>query len=288
MTLDTLAQRMKAYEQHETDRAPLAGLPILVRVDGRGFSTFTRGMTRPYDQALADLMVATTKHLVAKTGALIGYTQSDEISLILQAPDGQPSRSDELFFGGRLQKLTSVIAGLATARFLATAMTHWPDRCARELPVFDARVFPVPDRDEAANALLWRQSDATKNAISMAAQAYYSHTELLKKTGSAKQEMLFLKGVNFNDYPARFRRGIFVRRREVLRPLTDVELAAIPAPHRPTGPILRKEIQAFDLPPLYQVANRVAVIFDDATPQPIVEADVRAAASERKATRRQP
>lgn len=266
MSTDALGDRIKRYEAAETERTVLPGLPLVVRVDGRGFSKFTAGMARPYDQAMADLMQATAAHLVQKTDAVIGYTQSDEITLIMEAPQGDVTRHQDMLFGGRIQKLVSVTAGLATAFFATRAIGLWPDRCARELPVFDCRVFPAPNRTEAVNALIWREWDATKNAITMAARAHYTHKELNGKSGPEKQEMLFQRGVNFNDYPARFKRGVYLQRREVARTLTPEELARIPVNRRPAGPLLRSQVVALELPPLSRVSNREAVVFDKADP----------------------
>lgn len=266
MTTDPLGDRIKGYEARETDRTVLPGLPLIVRVDGRGFSKFTAGMTRPYDQDMADLMQATAAYLIKKTDAVIAYTQSDEITLILEPPQGDVSRQRDMLFGGRIQKLVSITAGLATAYFSTHARDLWPKRCARELPIFDSRVFAVPNRTEAVNALVWREQDATKNAITMAAGAYYSHRELHGKTGAERQELLFQKGVNFNDYPARFKRGVYLQRREVARELTPAQLARIPLDRQPNGPILRSEIVALDLPILTRVGNREAVVFDKADP----------------------
>ena len=124
---------------------------------------------------------------------------------------------------------------------------------------------------EAANNILWRELDATKNAISMAARHYYSHKELTDKTGSEMQELLWQKGVNFNDYPAFFKRGTFIRRSVTNRKLTPEEIARIPEKHR-TPAVLdsvieRTDVVKLEMPPFSKVANRVEVIFDGAEPQ---------------------
>ena len=223
---DPLGDRMKGYERRETDRALLPMLPICARIDGRGFSRLTRGMARPYDQGMVDAMVATARHLVAETHARIGYTQSDEISLVWLA-EGPKS---DVFFSGKVQKMASVLAGMATAAFTRAALDGELAPYAVRLPHFDARVWQVPSKAEATNAILWREQDATKNAISMAAGAYYSHKQIDGKSGPEKQEMLFRAGVNFNDYPAAFKRGTFVRRVVFERAFTAAELELPPGP----------------------------------------------------------
>lgn len=115
-------------------------------------------------------------------------------------------------------------------------------------PIFDCRAFVVPTIKEAYHAFLWRQQDATKNAISMAAHAHFSHKSLQGMHGPEMQERLFQeKGINFNDYPAFFKRGVFAKRVKVERLMTEDEMRHIPEQHRPTGPILRTELQVKDL-----------------------------------------
>ena len=118
---DKFGDRMKMYEGIEAQRAFMPGLPICVRIDGRAFHTFTRGMQRPYDKAMADAMIETTKYLVQQTYACIGYTQSDEISLVLR-DDAEP------LFGGRISKLTSVLASMATAKFNEVIHKTYPEK----------------------------------------------------------------------------------------------------------------------------------------------------------------
>ena len=282
MAKDALGDRIKRYEAAEGGRRAMPGLPIVVRIDGRSFSGFTRGMGRPYDQGLADLMVEVTKHVVHETHALVGYTQSDEASFVLDpfgkkeaelaAQDGGADSEafpDDtgFFFDGRYQKLASAVAAMATSKFMVGALDLWPARARRLLPGFDARVFQVPNRREAVAALMWRELDATKNAVSMAARAHFSHAGMDNRSGREMQEMLFQrKGINFNDYPARFKRGVYVQRRRGARELDAAELARIPIGRRPDGPVMRSEIAVLDLPPLSRIRNKVDVLLNGAEP----------------------
>lgn len=262
MSVSDLGDRMKVYERRETDRTAMPRLPIYARLDGRCFHAFTRGMERPFDPMMSEAMVELTKFLVAETHPLIGYTQSDEISLAWWATKPET----QMPFGGRFFKLASCLASLATARFMALAQERWPPAVVGRLPTFDCRVFSLPTPDELANAFLWRERDATKNAVSMAARAYYGPAALHGKSAPEMQEMLWQKGVNFNDYPAFFKRGTFVRRVTVWRELAAEELARIPERHRPTGPVERSEVRALEMPPFGAVTNRVDVIVDGAEP----------------------
>lgn len=267
MQSDDLGDRMKRYEAQETARRFLPGLPIYARIDGRGFSRFTREMQRPYDQRMSAAMILTTKSLVEDTHATIGYVQSDEISLVWM-----PTENGHGWFDGKTMKIASVLAGLATSSFVRALFIEFGLEAGLALmnqtPHFDARVISMPSDVEAANMLLWRSMDATKNAISMAASHYYSHKELQGKSGSKKQEMLWQKGVNFNSYPDFFKRGTFVRKIATMRSLTPEELVRIPAKYRPAEDdlLVRSEVQAFDLPPLQKVENRVRVLFHGEVP----------------------
>lgn len=253
---------MKAYEARESDRRFLPMVPVYARIDGRNFSAFTRGMRRPYDIAMTEVMIRTTEAMVEETHARIGYTQSDEISLVWMA-----ERSDSsIFFDHRVAKMTSILASYATAAFTrALARGTLADRVS-SMPHFDCRVWSVPSCTEAANVFLWREQDATKNAIQMAARSVFSHKECDHKNGSELQEMLFSKGINFNDYPAFFKRGTFLRRKVVARHLTNDELARIPEKHWPDGPVERSLIEPLEMPRFGSVTNREAVIFDGAEP----------------------
>lgn len=257
---DNLGERMKRYESMESERILMPRLPIYARLDGKCFSRFTRKMDRPYDVRMSRLMVDVTKFLVEETTALIGYTQSDEISLTWYSPDPQ----SEPWFGGRIQKITSTLSGLASAKFALLAAQVFDSDA---VPSFDCRVFNLPSMEECANTFLWRELDATKNAITMLAQAYFSHKQLHGKSGAEKQEMLFQQhGINFNAQPAFFKRGTFVRRITEERMLTKAELTCIPEEYQPMAPVLRSRIVEMEMPPFMKVTNRVGVIFSGEAP----------------------
>jgi tRNA(His) 5'-end guanylyltransferase len=265
MAKDALGDRCKQFEMAEAGRRAMPGLPLLVRLDGRAFHTFTRGLRRPYDERLTRCMIETTRFLVRDQCAAVGYTQSDEITLLWYAPDPKAP----LPFDGRYQKMTSVLAGLASARFGQLVREELPEK-AGETPCFDCRVWQVPTREDALEVFVWREDDAVKNSISMAASAYYTDGELHGKDSSAKQELLFQRGVNWNDYPAAFKRGTYLQRQAMLRPLSEEERAAIPEAHRPPPGQLfsRRQVVALELPPIRRVGNALAVLFEGAAPLP--------------------
>lgn len=272
MTADTLGDRMKEYEGVEAQRRLMPLLPAMARLDGRAFHTFTKGLERPYDQGFSDLMVETMRYLVENTNALIGYTQSDEITLTWLAPEAD----SQIFFAGRVQKMCSILAAMASSRFNEMLDAYLPEKQGR-LGLFDCRVWNVPNKQEGTNVFLWREWDATKNSVSMAAQHYYSHKELHGKDQSDMHEMLFQKGVNWNDYPSFFKRGTYAQRKEMQRPFTGSELKNLPEKHEarrnPNLLVTRHDVMLLDMPPLARVVNRVDVIYSGA--EPITEEGIK-------------
>jgi len=266
MKNDAFGDKMKEFEMVEAGRKAMPGLPLLARLDGRAFHTFTKGMDRPFDIVMSTAMIDVTRYLVEEMHATIGYTQSDEITLAWHITN--PAAG--FLFDGRYQKLTSVLAAAASAKFmqcLITTSKKYEHKALKMLPSFDCRVWQVPNLETAVDVFVWREADATKNSISMAAQEYFSHKELHKKTGNEKQEMLWQKGINWNDYPAFFKRGSYLQRRVVQRELTPEELSAIPEKHHPDGPVLRSDVVVLDMPPIKQVTNKVDVLFLHQQPQ---------------------
>ncbi len=257
---DDLGDRIKTYEAVETGRNFFPMLPVCARLDGKCFSNFTAGLQKPYDSTLTSAMINVTKKLVEETNACVGYTQSDEISLVLYSGDYK----SQIWFNGRVTKMTSVLASMCTVFF---------NECfkSNKYAFFDCRVFQVPTLEEAANTILWREMDCTKNAISCAAQQYFSHKELQNKNGKEMQEMLFQKGINFNDYPSFYKRGTFIQRKKTLRKFTVEELDKLPLKHEarsnPDLMIERSDVYEVEMPKFSSVTNRVGVIFNGEEPK---------------------
>ena len=270
----SLGDRMKSYEFPSTARKAFKGQPLVVRLDGKSFHTFTKGLKRPYDKRLSRLMVDTCVALVDRFQAKVGYTQSDEITLVWNIEcDG----SADFPFDGRFQKMESLLAAYATAFFNKKLATYLPEK-AEQLPIFDARAFVVPNLIEAYHTLLWRQQDATKNAISMAAQSMFSHKQLQNKSSVEMQEMMWAQhGVNFNDYPPFFKRGFFARRVRRERVLTEEQLASIPSAYRPTESVIRSSVELADIW-LSRQTKPLDVLFFDVDPVafggPVFSADM--------------
>lgn len=262
---DSLGDRMKFFERYCTGVRLMPILPVIARLDGVAFHTFTRGLKRPYDERLSRMMIESTRYLAKLTNANVGYTQSDEITLVWT-----PGKfEDKIYFDSKLFKMISVLASRCSVYFNSLLEKEIPEKVA-EQPVFDCRVWNVPNLDEAANSILWRERDAARNSVSMAAQSMYSHSELQNKSSAQMQEMMFQKGQNWNDYPAFFKRGTCIQKRVSQRPFSVDEMANLPQHHaarrNPDLQVSRTDFVEIELPSLGKVTNRVDVLFRNAQP----------------------
>lgn len=214
---DSLGDRMKADYENRTRLLLPRRTYTLIRVDGKNFHRYTRGCDRPYDLGLMDDMDTAALALCENIeGAQLAYVQSDEISVLLT--DFSSVRA-EAWFNGSVQKLASLSASLATTHFNAARARRTLSPEA-SLACFDSRVFTIPDPAEVENYFRWRQQDATRNSVSMTAQAHFPHARLQGKSTDQMQEMLWSeKGVNWNDMPGGFKRGRCIVRRRVIRDL---------------------------------------------------------------------
>lgn len=224
--------RMKLYEGIEAQRILMPRLPVLARMDGICFHSFTKGFKRPYDENLSNAMINTTRLLVEEFGANCGYTQSDEITLGWGFED-TPAET-QMYAGGRVQKLATHLAAKTSLKFAqCIASDAMPiEKVFDKLKGFDARVWNAPSPAEASNAFLWREQDATKNSIQMAARSVYSHKECDNKNGSDLQEMLWKKGINWNDYPDFFKRGTYFVKKRKQTKFTTEEIDKLPLMHQ--------------------------------------------------------
>lgn len=202
---DSLGDRMKGYYEDRTRQKLMRRAYTIIRIDGKAFHTYTKGLIRPFDGGLVNDMDLTALFLCENIqGAKLGYVQSDEISILLTDFD---ELTTSAWYDNNIQKIVSVSASLATGYFNKLR----PDKLA----FFDSRVFQVPTKDEATNYFIWRQQDATRNSISTVAQSLYSHKELNGKSTNEMQEMIFQKGTNWNDYSSGLKRGRIAYRKTI-------------------------------------------------------------------------
>ena len=202
---DSLGDRMKDYEQRAF-RLLVRRVHILLRIDGKAFHTWTKGLVRPFDSNLKKCMnYAMIKTCSEIEGARFGYCQSDEISILMC--DYQ-SIGTEAWFDNRANKIESVAASICTAAFNHACLTYLPEQYKKKGPaIFDARAWNLP-KEEVTNYFIWRERDCEKNSISQLAMAHFSHKQLMGKNGGQKQDMLMVdKGVNWNDIETSNKRG---------------------------------------------------------------------------------
>lgn len=226
---DALGERMKGYENVTRTRL-MRRCPVIIRIDGKTFHTFTKGFQKPFDPILVQSMQETMQYLCENIqGCVLGYTQSDEITLVLV--DYQNLNSCA-WFDSNIQKMASIAASMATMKFNAVFCDHVASfiaakmesdqnphteenekyigalcRAASRGAMFDARVFNVP-KEEVCNNVLWRQNDATRNSIEAVGQYYFTHSQLHGKSCNDIQDMLMTeKGLNWNTLPDHLKRG---------------------------------------------------------------------------------
>lgn len=213
MIRDSLGDRMK-HNYEEAARTRLPGrMPIVVRVDGRAFHTYTRGCDRPFDARLIQAMDETAMHLCREIGdAVFAYVQSDEISLLIhpyRTLDATP------WFDGEVQKIVSLTASLAGAFFTLRSDLIFGKP---KLAAFDARAFVLPEA-EVCNYFVWRQNDWRRNSLSLLARAHFTAKECHGRDRAALLAMLRAKGVEYEELPIAYRRGrCLYRRPEGLAP----------------------------------------------------------------------
>lgn len=231
---DDLGVRMKTFYEQIPKTKLMRRTPVIIRIDGKAFHTFTRGFQRPFDEVLIKTMQETTKYLCENIqGCVLGYTQSDEISLVLV--DYQKFETSA-WFDYKIQKMCSIAASMATMAFNkffnqnVFEFENFPPKYLEENEyrylvekyyesvnkgaMFDARVFNIP-KEEVTNCIYWRQLDASRNSIQMVGQANFSYKELQNKSCNDIQDMLMTqKGINWNDLPIYQKRGSCVIRTE--------------------------------------------------------------------------
>lgn len=235
---DSLGDRMKEFYENRAKVYLTRRTPVIIRLDGKAFHSFTKGFKKPYDVIFHNTMNETMKYLCENIqGCKIGYTQSDEITLLLTDYD---TLTTDAWFNYGMQKMCSIAASMATMIFNKIFEQNVREWSKNTFPVnylghlnenneqfikyfhiidnyiaslnkgamFDARVFNIP-KEEVTNCFIWRQQDATRNAIQMLGQCNFSHQELQGKSCNDIQDMLITqKHINFNDMATAFKRGV--------------------------------------------------------------------------------
>ena len=227
MKKDNLGDRMKENYENRAKTQLLRRTPVIIRLDGKSFHTFTRGFDKPFDDILIEAMQQTMLTLCKEIqGCVLGYTQSDEITLVLT---DYKKLETSAWFDYDVQKICSVSASIATLAFNRSfakqcelyAPSHSNDINNAHInsiykgALFDSRCFNIP-KEEVTNCILWRQKDATRNSINAVAQANFSHKELQGLNVNQVQDKLFKeRNINWNDFPIYLKRGSCCIKREI-------------------------------------------------------------------------
>ena len=250
----------KQWESEWARRLPLDE-PWIVRLDGRSFHSWTRGLDRPFDERLREAMARTTEAVVEEAGAWHGYTQSDEVNLVLWCTAEQ-----EPAFGGKLQKIVSLLAARATATFNEAIRELHPSHARRMgTGLFDARIFAVPGRGEAAAAIEERSRDCRRNAVRSIGHVRYGHKALLGVGTRELIERLESDDDPVQAWPGRHIGGIAISKRRVKRRFKAHELDKLPPRHAarldPQVKIERTEVVRVENPTYRDTAQAVGMIF---------------------------
>ena len=222
---DELGDILKKYEK-EAEGYPSGESPIVVRLDGKNFSKWTKGLAKPYDARMVTIMTEVSEVLLKFCNASVAFSQSDEITLILT----KPSENGEMLFGGRYQKLSSVLASLATYTFNRLVEDYIPEKSST-MALFDARTFEVPDIKTAVDSLKWRAEDCRRNSVSCLAQTEFSHKQLQNKNVGQMKKMLKEINKDWENTPDFYRNGVYVSKKIVENKLTDIEIGSLPKMH---------------------------------------------------------
>ena len=191
---DELGKRMKSNYESIYNYRLTRRMPVIIRVDGKAFHSLLKNFKRPFDDLFMNVMNETTRYLCSNIqGCVLGYVQSDEISLLLI---DYKTLGTHAWFDNVLNKIVSISASMATFVFNAELRRQIDDlrvnsdevdyikhleRALNKGGMFDSRAFPIP-KEEVTNYFYWRQLDATRNSIEMVGQAHFSASELHKKT----------------------------------------------------------------------------------------------------------
>lgn len=273
MKQDTLGDWCKWLEKNFSPDIMIPTLPVIIRLDGNNFHNWTKGLKRPFDERLTQLMTDTAQFLLEETNAKIIFTQSDEITIILYSDD----RKSSIYNDGKKQKILSKLTGKCVTFFNERRKIYLPDH--NKIANFDCRIYQTPTLHDACIQLLWRENDATKNSIAMLAQSLFSHKMLQGLNGNQMQDLMMTeKGVNWNDLDSKFKRGTYIKRIKTSKPFTKTELESLSAKHKahqdPNLTIERNITKVIEYPIFNKITNKVDVIFHDMEPILSIEENI--------------
>lgn len=250
-----LSKKCKQFEKRFNNKTFLEGLPLLARLDGRAFHTFTKDLKRPFDERLTTSMANTAKYLLEEFNADLVYTQSDEITLFWNTKE-----ENKLFFSGKIFKLNSVLAASCSVFFYKEILKNLPEK-ADKLPVFDCRTWQVTSMQDVSDVFVWRQLDAVRNSVNCLAQSVFKHSELQKKNKKEVLQMLKNKNIIWNNLPFGLQRGHYFHKISVEEEIDFTNREDIPEKHRVKKLVTRSKVVEKDVPILKENDDNLSIIF---------------------------
>lgn len=249
---DIIGDKIKKYEKIITSLKLDDTSPIIIRLDGNHFSAFTKSLTKPFDKNFSIIMEEVSKYALLEVGADLVYTQSDEITLVYfprkkkltliqkllsffpkyetDCDGGNANSHSQFYHNGKLYKILSKLASKVSVRFNTLLPKYLPNKIGTE-PIFDCRIFNVPNNKLVFETIKWRFRDARRNSILNLAYWTQGHNQVVNKNTSEMLEFLLTKGIDWETYPIEFKYGSFFKRELVKNKLTEEELKDLPEKH---------------------------------------------------------
>ncbi len=262
MEFNKLGDWCKWLEKNFSPEIAIPKLPVILRLDGVNFSKFTKRFEKPFDSLFSKTMIDTVKFLCEETNAVVGYTQSDEITLILYSP----VKEKAIYHNGKKQKILSKLTSKASNFFNKRLAYYFPNNDF-SLAEFDCRIYQTPTVEDAANQLLWRELDAERNSIQSLGHAYFSTKQLHGKNSTVIKGMLKFIDVDWLSLPDCHRKGTYIKRVTKTTSFSKEELEKLPPKHKarqnPDCFFQRTSYEVKQYPNLSLLKNRAKVIFFD-------------------------
>lgn len=264
MKLENLEDWCKWLEKNFSPEVMIPTLPVIIRFDGVNFSNWTSDLKKPFDERLLNLMVDTTMAMVKETGAVLGYTQSDEITLILYSD----SKNSQIYHDGKKQKILSKLTSALVQHFNDSKKLFGLE--GKRPAIFDCRIYQVPTLSDAVAQIIWRENDAVRNSKLNLARSVFSHREIQGVHTGRLESMMEENGVVWSNLRSGFKWGSYIKMIRSDTPFTSDEISKLPPNHdarkNPSLMVSRKRPEATNIGPLGSVSNRVGVVFYDEKP----------------------
>lgn len=216
---------LKEYQKVYSQKVD-TNLPVIINLDGSNFSKFTNNLKKPFDIRLSNIFDELLKFVVKETGAIIGRTHSDEISVVLL----KTHENEQLYYNGKVNKINSKLASKVSVYFNHLIAKHLPFK-SNDFPIFDCRTFNLPTNELVIEYFQFRHNDCIRNSIQDLFYHTLGHKKSLNKNSKEKIKILKENNIDYYSYPNRFRFGNYIKKRISTTKLTDIELSTLPVNH---------------------------------------------------------